>query len=267
MPSKIEYTDETWNVVTGCNKVSPGCAHCFAEREFPRVYGVHRPFSQVYTHPDRLDWPRRWRKARRVLTCSMGDLFHEQVEDAYIRDVFRVMAECPQHTFLVLTKRSLRMRDFLRSQPLEDTYSIPGENVWLGVSVENQEMAIERISNLLDTPGAVRWVSMEPLLEPVSLGEAWLRELDWVVVGGESGPMARPMRPEWARSLRDQCQGAAVPFFLKQIGEWRMTRPGKMERVGMRDAGRLLDGIAYAEYPVRGQQTLNLGLWGLGASV
>lgn len=266
----IEWTDEVWNPVTGCSKVSQGCKHCYAERVFPRPY-PGRAFTDVRTHPDRLTAPLRWRKPRRVFVNSMSDLFHESVPDAFIDQVFAVMALAPQHTFQVLTKRPERMQTYLqprRAHPIgvaafdQTLQSLaantrsqigagvklqgdvvhlqvwPLPNVWLGVSVEDQETADYRIPLLLQTPAAVRWISAEPLLGPVSFRWAkWhdyscrepgyvhshldgMRGIDWVVAGGESGPHARPTHPEWLRALRDQCAAADVPFFFKQWGEW-----------------------------------------------
>lgn len=253
--SGIEWTDATWNPTTGCTKVSPGCKNCYAKHQaWPRLAamktGVYsgRKFEDVQCHPERLDQPLRWKKPRMVFVNSMSDLFHDDVPDEFIYDVFAVMAQCPRHTFQILTKRPARMRAVMatpftaidrRACALSDRHNVedwegnyPLPNVWLGVSVENQETANERIPLLLDTPAAVRWISAEPLLTPLTFRWAvWrplsrtrstehldgLRELDWVVVGGESGPNARDMNPDWARSLRDQCHEARVPFFMKQM--------------------------------------------------
>ena len=390
--TSIEWTDKVWNPVTGCAKVSAGCAHCYAERMFGRnLPGMKgQKFSEVRCHDDRLEAPLHWRKPRRVFVNSMSDLFHEDVPCEFIDKVFAVMALCPQHTFQVLTKRPERMLEYFTADRDEliadkvvfDAYgplaqylrkvstwipdehdetdgghrvsapgywdwhvSLPLPNVWLGVSVENQQAADERIPLLLDTPAAVRFVSCEPLLGPVDLahidwvaelgriytresqkateysamfadmakavrgceweeGRAWRNALtgawfdgwdgddnpeplhhtiDWVIVGGESGPNARPMHPDWARSLRDQCRDAGVPFFFKQWGEWApeskvgyhertaFCRYGEfhvgdgewiesclcaegaddaqMYRVGKKIAGRLLDGREWNEFP------------------
>ncbi|MRR49405.1 MAG: phage Gp37/Gp68 family protein [Rhodocyclaceae bacterium] len=266
--SKIEWTDATWNPVTGCTKVSAGCKHCYAERTWARLSAnpttrYHgRAFTDVQCHIDVLHQPLRWTKPRRIFVNSMSDLFHPDVPDRFIADVFGVMAACPQHTFQVLTKRPERMRNLLRAgcmgrfesdveeaaaMYLDDWVQWPLKNVWLGVSVEDQATADERIPLLLQTPAAVRWVSAEPLLGPVDLNYAFgiptgagkgscpmhlagvcpegLRpkgeqHLHWVIVGGESGPKARPMNPDLVRSLRDQCAAAGVPFMFKQWGEW-----------------------------------------------
>lgn len=251
--TKIEWTDTTWNPVTGCTKVSEGCEHCYIERTPPfRMEGrrFHLPViggsTGVRLHEDRLGQPLHWRKPRKVFVNSLADLFHEDVPDTYIARIFAVMAAAPTHTFQVLTKRHARMRSLLRSdefvadvrrQRWHFPHTVvttgpewPLPNVWLGVSVESQKWADLRIPALLDTPAAVRWLSCEPLLGPVDL-RAWLsddpvhffhrqEDIDWVVVGGESGPGARPMHPEWARSLRDQCDAESVPFLFKQWGEW-----------------------------------------------
>ena len=232
----IEWTDEVWNPVTGCSKVSQGCKHCYAERVFPRPY-PGRAFTDVAMHPDRLAAPLHWRKPRRVFVNSMSDLFHDVVPDEFIDQVFAAMSAAPSHTFQVLTKRPERARDYLARR------AMPLPNVWLGVSIEDQETADYRIPLLLRTPAAVRWISAEPLLGPVDLGNLpsvsgigrYLdslsnagredsdlpTKLDWVVAGGESGPHARPTHPEWLRALRDDCDAAGVPFFFKQWGEWR----------------------------------------------
>lgn len=288
----IEWTEATWNPVTGCSKVSQGCKHCYAERDWPRL-SAPRPTPNIYTgraftdvacHPERLNQPLRWARPRRIFVNSMSDLFHEAVPVEFIAQVFDMMARCPQHTFQILTKRAKRMQFLLWSE-LDWK---PLSNVWLGISIEDQATADERIPLLLQTPAAVRWISAEPLLGPVSLrwlaafnGKATkpsgetnhldgLRELDWVVAGGESGSHARPMHPAWVRSLRDQCKSAGVPFLFKQWGEWhpriwldggdvvigpdqgyRTTLIGdcEMVRCGKRAAGRHLDGVLHDEYP------------------
>ncbi len=243
MKTKIEWATDVWNPVTGCTKVSEGCRNCYAERmvkrfghrlhgDKPAGVGIRpREFVHVQLHPEKLDQPLHWRKPRRVFVCSMGDLFHEDVPWSFIVEVFLRMNRTGNHTFMVLTKRPERMREFCSSEQFMD--SGPLANVWLGVSVEDQKTADERIPLLLQTPAALRFVSCEPMLGPVklwrqqpngrllNLGEvANGRGLDWVICGGESGPGARPMHPEWARSLRDQCAAANVPFFFKQWGEW-----------------------------------------------
>jgi len=244
----IEWTEATWNPVTGCSKVSQGCKNCYAEREWPRLAAnlktvyFGREFTDVRYHPERLDQPLRWKRPRRIFVNSMSDLFHEAVPDEFIAQVFAVMELATVHTFQVLTKRPKRMMDWVTKQDvMYRSTGYPGgfggrfKNVWLGVSVEDQDTADQRVPILLETPAAVRWVSVEPLLGEVNFvgmfanpgdcrdGTNTLEALDWVVVGGESGPKARPMHPDWVRSLRDQCQAA----------------------------GRTLDGRTWDDYPDR----------------
>ena len=224
--TSIEWTDRVWNPVTGCSKVSQGCKNCYAETIADRFWG-DRKFTDVRCHEDRLEQPLHWRKPSRVFVNSMSDLFHEDVPMSFLNRVFKVMTDCPQHTFQVLTKRPIRMLAYMSQR---DT--IP-PNVWLGVSVEDQATADERIPLLLQTPAAVRWISYEPSLGPLDFSQVIMGDgdhldtlyndgedagIDWVVCGGESGPHARPMHPDWARSVRDQCIAAGVPFFMKQMG-------------------------------------------------
>ena len=326
MPTKIEWAEETWNPITGCTPISPGCANCYAERMSKRLagrcgYPADEPF-RVTVHPDRLNQPFKWRKPRRVFVCSMGDLFHPDVPFEFIDRVFSIMALCPQHTFLVLTKRPDRMREYLtivkpenagqdwrrqlyfasgKDQRLADgcCFRWPLPNVRLGVTAENQEQADKRIPILLQIPAAVRFVSVEPMLGPVDLQGVWNSpewfcpacdrevgaasvrydethdicgspvgsappQIDWVICGGETGPGARPMHPDWARSLRDQCKAAGVPFLFKSWGEWVSEYPQEADlshvqetykhnthyfRVGKKAAGRLLDGHKWNEMP------------------
>lgn len=347
--SKIEWTDATWNPVTGCEKVSQGCKHCYAERQWPRFHGrewvdvplkgpiakiypeiptvnIQRPFTHVMCHPERLDQPLRWKQPRRIFVNSISDLFHDDVPDEFIARIFGAMAATQHHTFQVLTKRPERMRNFLvncawwegwvthNGSPVEKAYQGNGiivgsrqtgwplPNVWLGVSVEDQSTADERIPLLLQTPAAVRWVSAEPLLGEISLERFLLssydkaahdyqmlgtecrsNKLNWIVAGGESGPKARPMHPDWIRSLRDQCDERGTPFLFKQWGEWVpgldasneqidaarsgawvhlaggihdgndkdvfLKGDGHVLRVGKKSAGRLLDGVLHDDYP------------------
>ena len=210
--TSIEWTDQTWNPVTGCTKVSPGCAHCYAEGIANRLW-KGRPFEDVQVHADRVGQPLRWRKPRRVFVNSMSDLFHEAVPFRFLDAVFHVMRSTPRHTYQVLTKRPERMRFYMR-----DTRAPLAPNVWLGVSVENQRMADERIPLLLDTPAAVRFLSVEPLLGPVNL-HPWLSGgINWCIVGGESGPQARPCELPWIGAIVEQCKAAGVPVFVKQLG-------------------------------------------------
>jgi protein gp37 len=363
--SHIEWTDATWNPVTGCSIVSPGCTNCYAMklagtrlRNHPSRAGLttNSKAGPVWNGSVRFNeqWltqPLEWRKPRMIFVCAHGDLFHEDVPDEWIDKVFAVMALAPQHTFQVLTKRAKRMRDYMANierealwmnavadlfeidcSLLNGRYPIMGQrnpwlplpNVWLGVSTERQQEADERIPLLLETPAAVRFISAEPLLGPIDLtkigkryagtvnalrgiwaslpmgetgGRAWIHtgvpvtRLDWVIVGGESGPDSRPMHPDWARSLRDQCKAAGVPFFFKQWGAWaprtreeaqgelragychpegrgaKWPRPegvgeygpawleengfAHVARIGKKAAGRLLDGVEHNGMPER----------------
>jgi len=274
MPTKIEWAEETWNPVTGCTTLSEGCAHCYAQRMAKRLagrngYPADSPF-QVTLHPDRLEMPLHWRKPRRVFVCSMGDLFHEDVPDEYIDQVWRTMQAASDHTFMVLTKRPRRMWQWVTDQNDYGAWgALPLANVWLGVTAENQA-ATERIVYLLRTPAIRRFVSCEPLLGPVTLRPAHVtaydlrvpvpRKVDLVIVGGETGPHARVMAPEWARALRDECQDAGISFFFKKWGDWKpdvIREAGIMRRSGwqplpVRHGGRLLDGREWNEIPGQG---------------
>jgi len=307
----ITWTEETWNPLRGCSRVSEGCRNCYAEAMAGRFSGVGQPYEGTI-NPDTRRWngtiklvhekltdPLHWSRPRTVFVNSMSDLFHEGVPDEFIDQVFAVMALAKQHTFQVLTKRPERMLDYLRSSAVRDKWACAGDafadsmepqryanlshigepgnkvsvftqfplpNVWLGVTAENQEAADERVPLLLQTPAAVRWVSVEPMLGAIDLhhvrdgeftfdalskkeGIAYRATgLDWVVVGGESGSNARPMHPSWPRALRDQCAAAGVPLLFKQWGEhdYRMIRMGKHE------SGRILDGVLHDGYPEAG---------------
>jgi len=241
--SAIEWTESTWNPVTGCSKVSPGCAHCYAEtlsHRFGRTTKAWTPGNaadNVMLHDDRLEQPARWRRPRMIFVNSMSDLFHELVPAAFVRRVFEVMATNERHTFQVLTKRPERACE------LADELPWPG-NVWLGVSIENSRFTW-RADVLRETPAAVRFISAEPLLG--SLLESGLRRaplelggIDWLIAGGESGPGYRPVRVEWVRELREVCAERGVPFFFKQWG-------GRTSKAG----GRVLDGETWDEMPCR----------------
>lgn len=331
--TEIEWTDATWNPITGCSVVSPGCTHCYAmalagtrlknhesrNGLTKQVNGHHVWTGEVRFNAQWLDQPLRWTRPRRIFVCAHGDLFAEGVPDEWIDQIFAVMALAPQHTFQVLTKRPERMREYVKALParsgavgkwaawhwgaqdpdlLNDQVSyvvfstLP--NVWLGVSVEDQRRADERIPILLDTPAAIHWISAEPLLGPVNLRgwctAAWEGDIrraipapriQWVVAGGESGPNARPMHPDWVRGLRDQCAAAGVPFLFKQWGEYAPRRAAEpadqvdarkalivrpdggitsgllpygpdawiMDKLGKRRAGRLLDGVEHNAFP------------------
>lgn len=272
--TKIEWTDATWNPTTGCDKVSPGCDHCYAMTLAPRLKAMGSAHYQqdgdprtsgpgfgIAMHADSLDWPLRKKKPLRIFVNSMSDLFHDGVSDEFIAEVFVVMALAPHHTFQVLTKRHGRMRSLLSSDRFAELMAEPAArrglpgvawpvpNVWLGVSVENQQWANIRIPALLDTPAAIRFLSCEPLLGSVSLFANTAIDtgtlVDWVIVGGESGRGARPMRPEWVRGLRYECNTYGIAFHFKQWGghdEHGKPMPKKA-------SGRLLDGRTWDEFP------------------
>lgn len=230
----IAWTDASWNPISGCSRISPGCDHCYAAALSARFGWTAAPWDAAHAaavrlHPDRLDQPRHWRRPRRVFMASMGDLFHPRVPDRFLEAVLHVVRQTPQHTYQILTKRPHRMTAFFRRHPVPP-------NVWLGVTVEDPARAALRLPVLVTLPAPVRWISAEPLLAPLDV-RPWLSALQWVVVGGESGPHARPMDPAWVRALRDQCATAGVPFFLKQ---WGGLRPG---------GPALLDGRPYRAWP------------------
>ena len=235
--SQIEWTDATWNPVRGCVKISPGCKHCYAETFAERFRGVTgHPYEQGFDLrlvPEKLTEPFSWRSPKLVFVNSMSDLFQDGVPDDYITAVCHVMAKADWHTYQVLTKRSRRMHDLLSAQLL---FAAERENIWWGVSVEDRKYGLPRVKDLQNTPAKVRFLSIEPLL--AHLGEIDLSGISWVIVGGESGPGARPMKKEWVLSIRDQCAEQRVPFFFKQWGGVRKAR-----------RGRLLDGRTYDEYP------------------
>lgn len=237
--SNIEWTDATWNPVRGCTKISPGCKHCYAETFAERFRGVKgHPYEQGFDLrlvPDKLTEPFLWRTPKLVFVNSMSDLFHEDVPDEYIEMVCRVMTTAKWHTFQVLTKRSARLRDLLSGRL---RFAAGQQHIWWGVSVEDKKYGLPRIQHLQSSPAHVRFLSIEPLLE--RLGQFDLSDISWAIVGGESGPGARPMREEWVISIRDLCTSARVPFFFKQWGGVRKKRNG-----------RLLQGRTYDEYPAR----------------
>jgi len=293
----IAWTDATWNPVSGCSKVSPGCEHCYAETLSLRYGWTSQPWTgpnahtNVQLHPERLDKPLHWKRPRMVFVNSMSDVFHDQVSDAFIDEIFAVMAMAAQHTFQILTKRPQRMYQYLTdpqtvfriadaidrrndyqgydvlAQDLRDGFAWPLPNVWLGVSVEDQRRADERIPWLQQTPAHIRFLSCEPLLGPIDLTAylphrsvydphidtagcaicghlpSWhgtdIAWIDWVIVGAESGPEARPMDDDWVRSLLNQCVAADVPFFFKQ----RATQSGRKETEPE------LDGRQWLEFP------------------
>lgn len=230
--STIEWTDATWNPVTGCTKISPGCKHCYAHRMARRLHAMGNPRYKndfkVTLHDDLIELPLRWKRPRRIFVNSMSDIFHPQVSEKFILEVFDVMGRAHWHTFQVLTKRADRLASLSPSLPWP-------ENVWIGVSVENSKYTV-RIRDLVRVPAAVRFLSVEPLLGPIP--RLPLRGVDWVIVGGESGPKARPCNAEWVQKIRDRCIGRGIPFFFKQWG-------GTRKKV----TGRILDGRTWNEMP------------------
>ncbi len=232
--SNIEWTERTWNPVTGCIKVSQGCKHCYAERMAKRLKamgsGRYTNGFKLALHEDLLDVPKRWRQPATIFVNSMSDLFQEGVPETFIRAAFATMVECPQHTFQILTKRAERLRALAPRLPWP-------ANVWMGVSVEDQRV-VDRITDLQAVPAAVRFLSCEPLIGP--LDALALDGIHWAIVGGESGPKARPMQAEWVESIFRQCRAARVPFFFKQWGGVRKDL-----------TGRELHGRTYDEMPRR----------------
>ena len=237
MPSKIEWTDETWNPITGCTKVSAGCKNCYAERIAKRFWG-DRKFTDVLCHPERLEIPLHWKKPRRIFVCSMSDLFHPGASPDFVVSVFEIMTACPQHDFQVLTKRTERIAPVLFGE--DGNWYLGGgdylPNVWMGVTCEDQDTANKRIPVLFDSWLGIKFVSCEPLLENIDFVKTaygikeycgremagltysgFIRLLDWVIVGAETGPDARYMDPDWAREIRDACQKSGIPFFMKQM--------------------------------------------------
>jgi protein gp37 len=237
--SSIEWTDATWNPVRGCTKISPGCAHCYAETFAERFRGVPgHPYEQGFDLklvPEKLYEPLSWKTPKTIFVNSMSDLFHPGVPDEYIKRVARVMELASWHTYQVLTKRHERMRDLLRTRL---SFAAGLQHIWWGVSVENRKHGVPRIDVLREAPAAVRFLSIEPLLE--HLGQLNLGGIAWVIVGGESGLGARPVEKEWVLSIKEQCCAANVPFFFKQWGGVRKA-----------EAGRELDGQTYDEMPCR----------------
>jgi protein gp37 len=234
--SAIEWTDATWNPVTGCTKISAGCDHCYAERFSERFRGtLGHPFESGFDltlRPERLEQPLRWRQPRMIFVNSMSDLFHKGIPNEFVARVFETMERANWHTYQILTKRSSLMRNFLRKR-----YG-PGSSpthMWFGVSVEDGSK-LSRVRHLQESPAGVRFLSIEPLIGPI--GNLDLKGIDWVIVGGESGPQARPMRREWVRPIRDQCKTAKVAFFFKQ---WGGLRP--------KSGGRKLDGKEWNQFP------------------
>jgi protein gp37 len=232
--SAIEWTQATWNPVTGCSKVSPGCAHCYAETFAERWRGIpHHPYEQGFDlrlWPNRIDQPLRWRAPRIIFVNSMSDLFHEDIPFAFVKQVFAVMAAADQHVFQILTKRHDRLAELAVDLPWPD-------NVWMGVTIENRRF-VHRADRLREVPAAVRFISAEPLLGPLEGLD--LDGIHWLIAGGESGPRHRPVKAEWICELRDRCADEGVAFFFKQ---WGGHRP--------KSGGRLLDGRTWDEMPAK----------------
>ena len=264
--SAIGWTDATWPIVAGCTYASPGCSNCWAVRDSWRL--AHNPHDKVRRMfegtvrktedsklvwtglvrplPDRLDWPLKWKSGRRIFVSNMSDLFHPEVPFDFVDRVYEVMAKCPHHTFQVLTKHPDRMREYVRQ-------ALP--NVWHGVTVEDQKRAAERLPLLLETPSAIRWISAEPLLEPVDL-TPWLTRIDWVVAGGESAQTRRNTRPfelAWARSLREQCAAGGARFFMKQLGTCSDASgtlpPGKTSRYKWHEPQHWPEDLRVQQFP------------------
>jgi protein gp37 len=235
--SKIEWTDATWNPVRGCTRISPGCTHCYAETFAERFRGVKgHPYEQGFDLrlvPEKLSAPAMWSSTKQVFVNSMSDLFHKNVPEKYVETVCRVMQQVDWHVYQVLSKRAERLHDLL-SDKLR--WAAESQHIIWGVSVENRKHGLPRIDHLRQTPAYLRFLSVEPLLE--DLGEINLNGIHWVIVGGESGPGARPMHEEWVISIRDQCEAAKVPFFFKQWGGFNKKKNG-----------RLLGGLTYDEMP------------------
>jgi protein gp37 len=235
--SKIEWTDATWNPVRGCTKISPGCAHCYAETFAERFRGVSgHPYEQGFDLrlvPGKLEEPLKWKSSKMVFVNSMSDLFHAEVPDEYICAVAEIMVQANRHTYQVLTKRSERMASLLQTKL---RFASEQPHIWWGVSVENRADGLPRIDHLRSAPAGLRFLSVEPLLE--DLGSLDLTDIHWVIAGGESGGRARPMKEEWVIRLRDQCRIQGIAFFFKQWGGFQKAKNG-----------RILDGRTYDEFP------------------
>ncbi|KQP14783.1 DUF5131 family protein [Pseudorhodoferax sp. Leaf267] len=238
--SKIEWTEQTWNPAVGCTKISPGCKNCYAETMARRLQAMGAPGYErgfeLQLLPQRLDEPAKRKKPTTYFVNSMSDLFHDRIPDAYIEQVFATIARTPQHTYQVLTKRAARLARFFR------TRAVP-PNAWLGVSVENRKHGVPRIDHLREVPARIRFLSVEPLIEDV--GQLDLTGIHWVIVGGESGPKARPMKLEWLESVRLQCEAQKSAFFFKQWGGWGVDGKRRAKSAN----GRLLNGRIWDEMP------------------
>lgn len=238
--SRIEWTEATWNPTVGCTKISPGCKHCYAEAMAKRLHAMGTPGYEnrfkLTVLPDRLDEPLRRKKPTVYFVNSMSDIFHKNVSDDYIDQVFDVISRCPRHTFQILTKRAERLATFFQNR-------VPPGNAWIGVSVEDRKYGLPRIDALRQVNAHIRFLSVEPLLE--DLGEIDLVDIHWVIVGGESGPKARPMRREWVEDIQRQCQEQSVQFFFKQWGGWGADGKRRSKKAN----GRLLDGRTWDQMP------------------
>lgn len=238
--SKIEWTEETWNPTTGCTKVSAGCKHCYAETMAKRLQAMGAPgyengfdFNMM---PDRLEQPLRKKKPTKYFVNSMSDLFHEEMDPLFLDKIMGVMDLTPQHIYQILTKREDAMYNYFQKR------RIP-ENIWLGITCEDRKNGVPRIDKLREIPAKIKFLSVEPLLEDI--GEINLTGIDWVIVGGESGPKARPMKPEWAMNIKRQCEEQNVAFFFKQWGTWGADGVKRSKKHN----GRLLAGKEWNEYP------------------
>ena len=231
--SSIEWTESTWNLVTGCTKISTGCLNCYAEKMAKRLHAMRQPNYangfKVTLHPEMLEMPLLWKKPQTIFVNSMSDLFHEDIPDEFIHNVFNVMAKAHWHRFQVLTKRAERLKELSNKLPWND-------NIWMGVTVETSDYKF-RIDRLRNTGANIKFLSIEPLLG--TLGKLNLENIDWVIAGGESGPFSRPVSPEWIREIRNQCVKTGIPFFFKQWGGFNNKKNG-----------RLLDGKTWNEVPV-----------------
>lgn len=240
--SKIEWTEETWNPTTGCTKISPGCKHCYAEIMARRLQAMGtRGYDEGFNlaiHPERLTAPLKKRKPTVFFVNSMSDLFHEKVPDSFIDQVFDVIRQTPQHTYQILTKRAERLPEYFSKRKCP-------ENIWLGVSVEDRKYGIPRIAHLRKIKATVRFLSVEPLLE--DLGKINLRGIHWVIVGGESGPKARPMQKSWVLNIKDQADASGAAFFFKQWGGWGSDGVKRNKKLN----GKKLNGREWVAYPER----------------
>jgi len=241
--SKIEWTEQTWNPVTGCTKVSPGCKHCYAEVMANRLQAMGAPGYEngfkVSIMPERLEQPIKRKKPTVYFVNSMSDLFHEAIPDHYIDQVFDIIKRTPRHTYQILTKRAARMAEYF------STRDVP-QNAWMGVSVEDQEYGVPRIDYLRQINAKTRFLSVEPLLEDIGLIN--LEDIHWVIVGGESGTQARPMKQAWVENVKVQCEAENVAFFFKQWGGWGADGVKRNKKVN----GRELNGKTYSDYPLIG---------------